>query len=270
MYDRDLAVSLRGHIPHQLSHPLHVVGHDGNAVIEDVVDGHHRQIRLYKLRYHGVQEICRSDYHPVYPAVLAVLEVACLAAADIPVDKGDIIAVLFCLAADTVKHSGEELMRQAAVHGVDEQDADVVAAVCLESAGSGVCHVAQLVRQVKDALTCFIADVRLTVERFADRGRRDTAAPCDVLHGNHGNQLLYLIVFVALMYPISSKIASTFLQKIRFFRILVALSQFNASVFVQYHKSTNQAETVAFHQGGIFAFFYRKMVIFQKSSCFFC
>ena len=94
-------------------------------------------------------------------------------------------------------------MRKAAVHGVDKQDADIVAAVGLESPGGRVCHVAHLICQAEDALARLFADIRLTVEGFADRGRRDTATLCDILHGNHGDQLLYLIVFVALMYPIS-------------------------------------------------------------------
>ena len=95
--------------------------------------------------------------------------------------EGDVVAVLFRLAADAVEHSGKEFMRETAVHGIDEQHADVVAAVGLERAGGGVGHVAQLIRQVKDALARLLADVRLTVERLAHRGSRDTAALCNVL-----------------------------------------------------------------------------------------
>ncbi len=197
--DGDLSVPFRGHIAYQLTHAAQVVRHHADAVIKDMVDGHHRQLGLYKLDHHRVEEIRRGDHDPVYAAVAAVLQVAGLAAADEIVDKGEIIAVFFRLAADAVEHRGKELVRKAPVHRIDKQHADIVAAVGFERPRAGIGHVAQLIRRAEDPCACLLADIRLAVERLAHRGRRDTAVLCNVFDGYHGTPLLYLIVFVALM-----------------------------------------------------------------------
>ena len=92
-------------------------------------------------------------------------------------------------------------MRKAAVHGVHEQDADVVAALGLQSPCGGVGHIAQLIRDVQDAGAGIFPDVRLTVEGLADRSRRNAAAFRDVLQRYHRNQPLLLNRFRSFNVP---------------------------------------------------------------------
>ena len=150
-----------------------------------LVDGDHRQLGVDQLRHHGVREIRRGDDHAVDPAIAAVLQVGGSAASEI-VDKGNVVVAALGLAADPVQHRREELVRETAVHGIDEEDAEVVGALGLQRPGCGVGHVAHLLRRAEDAAPGLLPDVELTVERLAHRGDRDTAAMCNVLHGYHG------------------------------------------------------------------------------------
>ena len=155
-----------------------------------MVYGHDREFGVDQLHHHGIREIRRGDDHAVHAAVEAVLEVGGLPAADGAVDERDVITAVLRLAADPVEHGREKLMREAAVHGVDEEDADVVRAVGLERAGGGVGHVTHLIRHLQNTISCLLADILLAVQGLAHRGDRDIAGFGNILHGNHGCQLL--------------------------------------------------------------------------------
>ena len=70
---RNAAVALGVDVAHQLLHAPHVVGNHGGAVIEYMVDGHHRELGIDQLQHLRVVKINAGDYAPVHPPVLAVL-----------------------------------------------------------------------------------------------------------------------------------------------------------------------------------------------------
>ena len=199
--ERDAAVALRIDVAHQFLHAAHVVGKDGGAVVEDVIDGHDREAGIDQLQHLRIVEIDTGDHHAVDAAILAVLQVCRRFFADVTVDEGNIIAVGLGLDLETLEHGGKILMRKSAAPLVDEQDADIIGAVRLERAGGGVGHIAKRVSGFADQLPRLLADVRLPGEGLADRRNRNTAGLRDILHRDHAasppfRPQVFLIVFV--------------------------------------------------------------------------
>ena len=199
--ERDAAVALRIDVADQLLHAAHVVGKDGGAVVEDVIDGHDREAGIDQLQHLRIVEIDAGDHHAVDAAILAVLQVRRRFFADVAVDEGNIIAVGLGLNLEALEHGGKILMRKSAAPLVDEQDTDIIGAVRLERAGGGVGHIAKRVSGFADQLPRLLADVRLPGEGLADGRDRNAAGLCDILHRNHAGlppfrPRVFLIVFV--------------------------------------------------------------------------
>ena len=167
---------------HQRLHALHVVGEDGRAVVERVVERDHGEIGVHQLLQQRIVELHADDRHPVDAPVQRVLQIAPVLVADVGVDEGDVVAAALGLDAEAVERGREILMREAGVLQVDKEDAEVVGPVGLERAGGGVGGVAHLLRALHDALTRRLADVLVPVEGLADGGDRDAAAQRDILH----------------------------------------------------------------------------------------
>ena len=101
-------------------------------------------------------------------------------------------------------------MGQAAVLVVYKEDTDIVGAVGLQGPGCGIGNVAHLLGGLPDAGPGFGANVRLVVQRLADRGDGDTAALGNIFHGDHVGasfRRFSLIVIVMTAYRRFSKIA---------------------------------------------------------------
>ena len=198
---RDAAVALRIDISDQLLHAAHIVGNDGGAVIEDVIDGHDRKAGIDQLQHLRIVEIDAGDHHAVDASVLAVLQVGRRLFADVAVDEGNVIAVGLGLDLETFEHGGEIFMRKAASALINEQNADIIGAVRFECTGGGVCHVAEGVGSPADQLARLFSDIRLSGEGFADGRDRNAAGLCNILHRNHAGlppfrPCVFLIVFV--------------------------------------------------------------------------
>ena len=148
-----------------------------------MVDGHHRHLAVHQLHHLRVVEVHAGDHHAVHIAVAAMFEVAHALAA--VVDEGDVVAALFRFHLEAVQHGGEVFVGQAALPFVHEQNAQVVSSVGLQGAGGGVGQVAHAVRCGAYPLPCGRRDIRLVVQRLADRCHRYAAFLCQIFQGRH-------------------------------------------------------------------------------------
>ena len=170
-------------LPHQSFQTGDVVGEHRHAVVEHMVDGHHRHLAVHQLHHLRVVEVHAGDHHAVHIAVAAMFEVAHALAA--VVDEGDVVAALFRFHLEAVQHGGEVFVGQAALPFVHEQNAQVVSSVGLQGAGGGVGQVAHAVRCGAYPLPCGRRDIRLVVQRLADRCHRHAAFLCQIFQGWH-------------------------------------------------------------------------------------
>ena len=181
----DAAVTLGVHITHQLFQAAHVIGHDGSAIVEHVVDRHDREPGVDKLQNLRVIKIDAGDDHAVDPSVLAVLQVGRRLFADVAVNECNVVSIGLGLDLEALQNGGKILVRKAASSLVDKQDADIIGAVRFEGSCGGVCHVAERVCRFADKLSRLLADIRLAGERLADRRDRNAAGLRDILHRDH-------------------------------------------------------------------------------------
>ena len=199
--ERDAAMALGMDIAHQLFHAAHVIGHDGSAIVEHVVDRHDREPGVYKLENLRIIKIDAGDDHAVDTPVLAVLQIRRRLLADVAVNKRNVVPVRLGFDLEALQNGGKILMRKAASSLVNEQNADIIGAVRFEGSCGGVCHVAERVCRFADELSRLLADVRLPGEGLADGRDRNAAGLCDILHRNHAGlppfrPCAFLIVFV--------------------------------------------------------------------------
>ena len=183
--ERDAAMALGMDIAHQLFHAAHVIGHDGGAIVEHVVDRHDREPGVDKLENLRIIKIDAGDDHAVDPSVLAVLQVGRRLFADVAVNKRNVVSIGLGLDLEALQNGGKILVRKAASSLVDEQDADIISAVRFEGPRGGVCHIAEALRRLADQLARLLADIRLAGERLADRRDRNAAGLRDILHRDH-------------------------------------------------------------------------------------
>ena len=148
-----------------------------------MIDGDHRDIAVDHLHHLGVVEVHTGDHHAVHTAVVAVLQVGHRFAAQVAVDKGDIVAQPLHPDFETVQHGGEIFVAQAALAFVHKQNAEVISTVGLHGAGRHVGHIAQPLGCFTDAGPGGIGDIVLAVERLAHGGDRDSALPCQIFQG---------------------------------------------------------------------------------------
>ena len=80
-----------------------------------MVDGHHRHITVDQLHHLRIVEIHAGDHRSVHAPVVAVLRIGHCSAAEVPVDKGDIVAQLFHLHLEAVQHRRKVLVGQTAL-----------------------------------------------------------------------------------------------------------------------------------------------------------
>ena len=168
---------------------VHVVGQHRGAVIEGVVQGDHRDIRINELLYQGILVISADHGNAIKSAVHCMLEIAGVLVPDIAVDKSDIVTAAFRLDAEAVQRCGEVLVHKAVILQVDKQDTQVVGPVGLQRTGCGIRRIPHFLYGFKNALSGLFADILLSVEGFADCGDGYTALLCNVLHGNHSAHL---------------------------------------------------------------------------------
>ena len=148
----------------QLLDTFNVIGEHRCPVIENVVHCDERQIAVGQLHDFGVIELDAGGDHTVDTAVAAMLEITGMAVADVVVDKGDIVAPALGVALEAVQHGGEELVRQAALGFVHEEDTQVVGAVGFQRPGCGVWHVAHLACRLAYLLFGGLADIVVAVQ----------------------------------------------------------------------------------------------------------
>ena len=143
MDERDAAVTLGMDIAHQLFHAAHVIGHDGSAIVEHVVDRHDREPGVYKLENLRIIKIDAGDDHAVDTPVLAVLQIRRRLLADVAVNKRNVVPVRLGFDLEALQDGGKILVRKAASSLVDEQNANIVSTVRFEGSRGGICHVAE-------------------------------------------------------------------------------------------------------------------------------
>ena len=199
--ERDAAMALGMDISHQLFHAAHVIGHDGSAIVEHVVDRHDREPGVYKLENLRIIKIDAGDDHAVDTPVLAVLQIRRRLLADVAVNKRNVVPVRLGFDLEALQNGGKILMRKAASSLVNEQNANIVSTVRFEGPRGGVCHIAEALRRLADQLARLLADIRLAGERLADRRDRNAAGLRDILHRDHAasppfRPQVFLIVFV--------------------------------------------------------------------------
>ena len=100
----DAAVAVGVGVPHQRRKPVDIIGKDRHPVVEHMVDGHHRHITVDQLHHLRIVEIHAGDHRSIHAPVVAMLQIGHCSAAEVPVDKGDIIAQLFHLHLEAVQH----------------------------------------------------------------------------------------------------------------------------------------------------------------------
>ena len=181
----DAAVAAGPCLPHQRLQAGNVVREDGHAVVEHMVDGDDGHLAVHQLHHLRVVEVHAGNHHAVHIAVAAVLQIAHALAADVVVDESDVVAVLFRFHLETVQHSRKVLVGQAALPFVHKQNAQIVGAVGLEGTGGGVGQVAHAVRSGPHPLPGGGRDVRLVVQRLADRCHRYAAFLGQIFQGRH-------------------------------------------------------------------------------------
>ena len=125
----EFSMAFRENITRKFLHAPKIIRENCDPVVEQMVDGHHREIRGDQLDNHRVFKIDRGDYHAVYPAVKAVLEITAFLVSDILVDERDVVAFALGFHPDAVQDGGEKLMSKTAASSVHKEDADVVASV---------------------------------------------------------------------------------------------------------------------------------------------
>ena len=150
-----------------------------------MIDRDHRHLAVHQLHHLRLVEVHAGDHHAVHIAVAAVLQIAHAPAADVVVDEGDVVAVLFRFHLEAVQHGRKIFVGQAALPFVHEQNAQIVGAVGLEGTGGGVGQVAHAVRSGPHPLPGGGRDVRLVVQRLADRCHRYTAFLGQIFQGRH-------------------------------------------------------------------------------------
>ena len=148
-----------------------------------MIDGDHGDIAVDQLHHLGVVEVHTGNHHAVHTAVVAVLQVGHRFAAQVAVDKGDIVAQPLHPDFETVQHGGEIFVAQTALAFVHKQNAEVISTVGLHGAGRHVGHIAQPLGCFTDAGPGGIGDIVLAVERLAHGGYRDSALPCQIFQG---------------------------------------------------------------------------------------
>ena len=87
-------------------------------------------------------------------------------------------------------------MAQTVVMLIHQQHTQIIASICLQSAGNEIGLVAQFVRNGTDPLSGLFADIFLSVQGFTDRSNGNTALFCNIFHGNHSKPLLYKMIIV--------------------------------------------------------------------------
>ena len=105
------------------------------------------------------------------------------------VDEGDVVAVGLRFHLQAFQHGREVFMGQTAETFIHKQHADVIGTVGFQRSGSGIGHVAHLLRHLTDSYTGFLSDIRLTVQRLTHRRHRNPAGTGNILHGNHVRSL---------------------------------------------------------------------------------
>ena len=163
----------------------HVVRKDRHPVVEHMVDGHHRHIAVDQLHHLRIVKVHTGDHHAVHTPVVAMLQIAHGSAADVVVDKGDIIAALFCFNLEAVQHCGEVLVGQAALFFIHKQNAKVVGAVGLQRPSRCIGQVAHAAGRCVDPLPRSLSNVRLVVQSFTDSCDGYAALFCQILQGWH-------------------------------------------------------------------------------------
>ena len=121
---------------------------------------------------------------------MAVLQVGHVPAADVVVDKGDIVAVFFRFHLEAVQHGGEVLVGQAALPFIHEQDAQIIGTVRFQGTGRCIGQVPHAACRCTDALSCCGGNVRLVVQGLADGCDGYAAFFCQIFQGWHRFRLL--------------------------------------------------------------------------------
>ena len=181
----DAAVAAGPCLPHQCLQAENVIRENRHAIIEHMIDRDHRHLAVHQLHHLRLVEVHAGDHHTVHIAVAAVLKVAHALAADIVVDKGDVVAVFLGFHLEAVQHGGKVFVGQAALPFIHEQNAQIVSTVCFQGTGGGVWHVAHTVRCGPHPFSCGRRDIRLVVQRLADRCHRYAAFLCQIFQGRH-------------------------------------------------------------------------------------
>ena len=150
-----------------------------------MVDGHHRHIAVDQLHHLRIIKVHTGDHHAVHTPVVAMFQIAHGLAADVVVDKGDIIAALFRFYLEAVQHCGEVLVGQAALLFIYKQNAKVVSTVGFQRPGRCVGQVPHAAGCCTDAFPRGRCDVRLAVQRLTDSCDGYAALFCQILQGRH-------------------------------------------------------------------------------------
>ena len=160
----------------QRENPVHIVGKNRGTVVESVVKCHSRDVGKNELLNLRIMKIRTDDAHAVKLPEAGMLQISCFLVSDVAVDKGDIITAALGLETKAVQCGGKIFMHETAALKVFKQQTDVVGAVGLECAGSGVGGITHFFRGLSDPLPGLLADILLVIQGLADCGDRHAAA----------------------------------------------------------------------------------------------
>ena len=101
----DLPMSSFIYIGKEVFHALCIVRHDGDAIVEKVIDRHYRNVAFYKFYHFRVVKIDTGDHHAIKSTVSGMFQIGHAVGTGLAtVDKSHIIALLLRYLLETVKH----------------------------------------------------------------------------------------------------------------------------------------------------------------------
>ena len=115
-----------------------------------------------------------------------MLEERYFPAADRLAEECDIVPFCFSFFLDAVQDTGKIFVCQAACGFIHENDSDIVGDVRLQQPGSGIRRIMHLFGNTPNQFNSLLADVCITVQRFGNCRRGDSAFLGYVFYSCHG------------------------------------------------------------------------------------
>ena len=156
-------------VPHQIEHAFFIIAEDTVLSRKKVVDSDQGNFALHEILDLGVIKIYAQNANAVYIAVTAMIQIGKRLASDVMIDQGNVVAPALRLTLESIEYNDEIGVQEAVLQIIVQNYAEVEGAVGLQPPGNRVGMIADLTRGFQHPLACFLADIRVIVQRLGDR-----------------------------------------------------------------------------------------------------